>query len=302
MESYYQFDVVETIAKKQLTDPSAGIAGPTYDTKIIPAPGIQSISININRDKQILRGNGIIMATESSLDEVPVSLEVAKRDPEFEALLYGMAAWQTPTERNLALTAQSVPNIVGLWCRTNKVGANGKDVVVWVPSYKADTQQLQQQQRGFRSNQISGSAAFTTSTYPVIRDGVLSYEQIAWLEQLRETAAALHTISDSTAPTITSSNITGHVDTANIPLVASEALNPNTVNKHTILLKTGGTIGAGTLVDAEVTLASNGTDITINPAAALTSGATYNAYATTYVEDLAGNKVAAIDGITIAVA
>jgi hypothetical protein len=53
-------------------------------------------------------------------------------------------------------------------------------------------------------------------------------------------------------------------------------------------------------VDAEVTLAANGTDITINPAANLSTGTTYNAFATTYVEDLAGNKVAAVDGITVA--
>lgn len=302
MNKFYSYDVIEMIARKVLTDVSAGQAGPTYDTKIIRAPGIQSISINVNREKQTLRGDGIICGTESSLDEVPVELEIAKRDPEFESLLYGMPAWQTPTELNLALTDQSNPNEVGIWARTNKVGSNGKDLVIWIPKFKADSQQLQQQQRNFRTNQISGSGAFTESSYPVVRDGIASFERIAFLEQLREAAAALYTISDSTPPTITTSNITGHVASADITITASEVLNPNTVNNATVLLKTGGTIGSGTLVSASVLLQSNGLDIVINPTANLTSGQTYNVYATTYVEDISGNVFAAIDGITVAVA
>lgn len=299
---YYKYDIIEAIAKKVTADSDVSTSGPTYGTTEFRVPGIQSVSININREKQILRGDGVILGTESSIDEIPVQLEIAKRDPDFEALIYGMAAWQTPDGSNLAFTDESVPNYVGLWLRTNKVGSNGKDVVIYIPKFKADSQQMQQQARNFASNQISGNGVFTESTFEVIRDGVVTYEKIAFKEQLRNTAASLYTSTDTTAPTITTSNITGHAVGDNIVLVSDSVLNPNTVNAYTVLLKTGGTIGSGTPVAATVILASNGTDITINPTSSLGAATTYNAYATTSVEDLAGNAIAANDGITVATA
>lgn len=302
MQKYYRYDVVEAIVKKVTADVSSSTTGPTYSTRMYLVPGIQSVSLNINREKQTLRGDGAILATESSLDEVPVQIEVAKRDPEFEALLYGFAAWQTDAGSFLAHTDESTPNDVGLWLRTNKVGANGKDVVIYIPKFKADTQQLQQQQRNFATNQISGAAVFTESSFEVWRDGVSSDERMAWREEFRNTAASLYTVSDSTAPTITSSNITDHVITANITLTASEALNPNTVNDSTVLLKTGATIGSGTIVPASVSLSEDGLTITVNPTSSLSASTSYNCYATVYVEDLAGNAIAANDGITVATA
>lgn len=302
METYYRYDVVEAIAKLVTADSSASTTGPTYSTREIRVPGIQSVSVNLNREKQILRGNGKILATESSIDEIQIQLEVAKRDPNFEALIYGMAGWKTDTGQNLAFTDQSVPNAVGLWLRTNKVGVNGKDVVIYIPLFKADTQQLQQQQRNFATNQISGSGSFTESTFEVWREGVKTFESMAFEEQFRNTAASLYTSTDTTAPTITSTDVTGASTGGNVTLVASEALNPNTVNNSTVLLKTGAVIGSGTLVPCEVSISTDGLTITINPTSALTSAATYNAYCTTYVEDLAGNAFAAIDGITHAIA
>lgn len=302
MQDYYRYDVVEAIVRRVASDSSASQTGPVYETRILQVPGIQSCSVNINREKQILRGDGKILATESSIDEIQVQLEIAKRDPEFEALIYGMAGWKTDTGSKLSFTDESVPPAVGLWLRCTKCGVNGADVVVYIPIFKADSQQMQQQQRNFATNQISGTGAFTESSFEVWREGVQAYESMAFQEELRTTRASLYSSSDTVAPTITSTNVTGATTTANITLVADEALNPNTVNSSTVLLKTGASIGSGTLVPASVSISSDGLTITINPTSALTSGATYNAYCTTYVEDLAGNAFAAIDGITHAIA
>lgn len=302
MQDYYRYDVVELIAKLITADSSASQTGPAYSSKAVKAPGIQAISVNLNRETQILRGNGAILATESSMDQIQVQLEIAKRDPEFEALLFGMAGWKHPDGQTLALTDESVPPAIGIWARCKKVGVNGADVVVHIPSFKADTQQMQQQQRNFATNQISGQGSFTESKYEVFRDGARTFESAAFFEDFRTTAAALLSSSDSVAPTITTTNISSHPVGDPIVLTASEALNPNTVNEKTILLKTGNTIGSGTVVPARVTLASNGTTITITPASALTSSTTYNAYASVYCEDLAGNAFAALDGVTVATA
>ncbi|TXH16688.1 MAG: hypothetical protein E6R03_05090 [Hyphomicrobiaceae bacterium] len=302
MQDYYRYDVVELIAKLQLTDSSASQTGPTFATKAIKAPGVQAISVNLNRETQILRGNGVILATESSMDQIQVQLEIAKRDPEFEALIFGMAGWKHPDGSTLVLTDESVPPAVGIWARCKKVGMNNADVVIHIPSFKADTQQMQQQQRQFATNQISGQGSFTEAKYEVFRDSVRSFESAAFFEDFRTAATPLLSSSDSTAPTITTSNITGHDVDDPIVLTASEAMNPNTVNEKTVLLKTGNVIGSGTLVPARVVLASNGTTITVTPASPLTASTNYNAYATPFCEDLAGNTIAANDGVTVATA
>lgn len=299
---YYVYNVIEAIAKKLLTDLTSSLTGPTYGSAV-HAPGIQSVSVNLNRDVQTLQGDGKILGTESSITEIPVTLEIAQRDPEFEALLYGMAAWRTPTEFNLSMTDNSTPNYVGLWLRTDRVGVNGKDVVIFIPKFQAAGQQLQQQQRQFRTNQISGGGVFTQSTFEVFRDGVLAQEAVAFQEQFRDTGAPLLAVSsDVTAPTISTANITGHVISADIVIATVEALNPNTVNKYTVLLKTGSTIGSGTLVPCTVSINTAGTSITINPTSSLTASSSYNVHFTTYVEDLVGNTFAALSGITVATA
>lgn len=300
-QKYYVYNVIEAICKKMLTDSASSITGPTYGAAM-HVPGIQSVSVNLNRDVQNLLGDGKILGVESSITEIPIQLEIAQRDQEFEALLYGMAAWRTPTEMNLAFTGDSSPNYVGLWLRTDRVGANGKDVVIYIPKFQAAQQQMQQQQRQFRTNQISGGGVFTASKVEVLRDGVVTTESLAFQEQYRDTAAALLSSSDSTAPTITTANITGHVVGADIVIDVDGALNPNTVNKYTALLKTGATIGSGTLVACTVALNTAGTQITINPTAALTGATSYNVQLTTYIEDLAGNAFAALSGITVATA
>ena len=300
MSKYYVFDVVEAIAQKVLSDLSSSIVGPTYGASL-KVPGIQSVSVNVNRDKQTLLGDGIILGTESSINEVPVQLEIAQRDPEFEALLYGIAAWATATERNLAFTDQSTPNQVGLYLRTNKVGANGKHVVLFIPKFIADSQQLQQQQRNCRTNQISGSAVFTDRRFEVFRDGVQAFERLAYKEMFGD-SAALFVVTDNTPPLITTANIVNHPVGNDIVLAANEALNPNTVNKYSVILHTGLVVGSGSQIPVTSVVLSGGTTITINPTSPLLVATDYNVHVTEVVEDVAGNPFAALSGITLVTA
>lgn len=302
MDKIYRYEVVEAVIQVLTADSSASTTGPTYNSRQIRVPGIQSVSINTQREKQTLRGDGVILGTESSLDEIPVSLEVAKLDPDFKSALFGEAAWATPEGYKIALTDESVPNYVGLWLRCNKVGTNGRDLVIYIPKFKADTEQAQQQQRAFGTLQISGAAVFTESKFEVFREGVQAYEQLAVRYDYRLTAASIYSSTDSTAPTISTSNITSHVISANIDIDVTEALNPNTVNEYTVLLKTGGTVGSGSLVACSVSLDAAGNTITINPDSSLSAATTYNVHVTTAVEDLNGNAFAALSGITVTTA
>ncbi len=300
MQKVYKYEIVEAVAQYMSSDSSASNSGPTYATRQVRAPGIQSVSINVQREKQTLRGDGVIKGTESSLDEIPVTLEIAQKDPDFEALIFGKAAWATPDGYKIALTDQSEPNYVGLWLRTNKVGANGKDLVLYLPKFKADAQQEGLQQRAFGTNQITGSAVFTDSKFEVFEEGVQAFRGMAHLEHFRDTAASLYTSTDSTAPTITTSNITNHPVGSNIEVDVSEALNKNTVNAYTVKLRTGSTIGGGTVVDADITTNAAGTKIIIDPDSNLTGSATvYHVHVTEKVEDINGNAFAAASGITV---
>lgn len=300
MQKVYRYEVVEAVVQLISADSSASNSGPTYATRQLRVPGIQSVNINVQREKQTLRGDGIILGTESSLDEIPVTLEIAQIDPDFHAMLFGMPAWATGDGYKIALTDESEPNYVGLWLRTNKVGVNGKDLVIYIPKFKADTEQQQQQQRAFGTLQISGAAVFTDSKFEVFEEGVQDYQKMAIQYNYRDTAASLYTSTDSTAPTITTTNITDHPVADNIVVEVSEALNKNTVNEYTVTLKTGGTIGSGTLVACTVSIDAAGDTITINPDSSLTGSATvYNVHVTTAVEDLNGNAFAASSGITV---
>jgi hypothetical protein len=97
---------------------------------------------------------------------------------------------------------------------------------------------------------------------------------------------------DETQPTITSHSPAANVDDAPpgaAPyMVASDRLDAETVNSDTVELRAS----SGALVNAKVSYDDASRRITLQPAAPLTTGQTYNVTATTGIKDEAGNALA----------
>jgi hypothetical protein len=98
--------------------------------------------------------------------------------------------------------------------------------------------------------------------------------------------------TDNTAPTVTTTmpvnGATGVSPTANVTATFSEGMNPSTINSNTIELRDSG----NALVASTISYDSANRVATIDPTAALTTGATYTATlksGVTGVKDLAGN-------------
>ena len=94
---------------------------------------------------------------------------------------------------------------------------------------------------------------------------------------------------DSIAPTVNvspASGATGVSPTTNVTATFSEAMNLTSISDQTFTLSK-----SGTLVSAQVTYDQNSRTATLNPAADLQAGATYDAKITTSVKDLAGNTL-----------
>lgn len=99
--------------------------------------------------------------------------------------------------------------------------------------------------------------------------------------------------ADTTAPTVTvtpTDAATDQVATVNVVWTFSEAIDPNTITSSNFFVVK---VSDGTQVAGALTYNASRTVVTFDPTASLTAGAAYIAFATTNIQDDAGNKLAA---------
>ena len=290
--AYHMYSVKEAVVRPLLTDDPSSTTGPTYGD-YVPVTGIQKIGTNMNVDQQKLPGEDTILAIEGSLEEMAVTLEYGKLNPEALAVMAGAAYWAESTGEKVAIHEDSGSSYVQLKVRCTKIGSTGQDVVLDFPKIKCAGLQRDLGQRAFGTNQTNASAALTESTQEVIIDGTPTYKRVIYIENRRDTAAALYSVG-TVAPTFTSVPTSGAGSVAvgsSVVLTWSKELAGNTVNKYTCRIKK---TSDSSLVTATVTLVNNGasTTVTIDPASNL-------AAATGYTVDLS-SKIKAADGASYA--
>lgn len=289
------YNVKQLAVAPIISDPVGGTAGPIYG-KRERWFGAQSINVNLNQEQVTLLGDGIPLDSQSSLDAVEVSVEAARVTPEVEAMIYNMARNKTPDEDSLIFHEDSGAAYVGLWAMTDKVGRNGENVVLWLPRVTFASLQRNQAQRAYRTNQFSGQALFTESSYPietVNNDNQVAtiYKRIIMKESNNKVSSNL---VDPTvgALTLVTSTITGHPIASNISVQLSRTLRRNTVNRYTVLFQTN--VGS-TPVPFSATFATTTEDddtIVINPTSNLSLSTTYKVIIKSVVEDEDGNTPA----------
>jgi hypothetical protein len=272
---HHRYNVKEAVIALVLEDLSSSqtgvVNGPWY-----PYQGLQTFGYQVTPETQRLITEGIKRAEESTIDDIPVTLEYGQFTPDVESILLGTAAWyDADGNAQHAITQDFGSAYVSLKVRVDKIGINGADVVYEVPLIKASGLDRSGQQRNFAPNRFTVGASFTNATYPVYKDGVKSFASLAVLEKLRPAGAALYS-AVATAPTVTSINTvaSGNVTiaaTANLTVLFSMAMNVNSCNDLTIRLKDA----SGDLIPAVVTPTTTGVnayrEFVLNPSSSLAS-------------------------------
>jgi len=300
--SYFSYNIKELAVALVLTDAKGGIAGPTYGPKV-EWEGAQKIGLNINQNQVELLGNGLILDAQSSLDKADVSIEAGLITPEIEALIYQINHSEKPDATEITWHEDSGNAYVGVWAKTDQVGANGEDLVMFLPRVQFASRNTDQAQRAYRTNQYSASAVFTKSSFPLeeIVSGVLTtvYKKIIFMESQRRVAASLFTRS-TTPLTVLTSNITSHPVANNIVIQLSASLKRATVNKYTVLFTL-----TGTPVACAISLSTDDNDddtITINPTVNLTGSSTYLVTLKSCISDVDDNTLGTDAVVSVATA
>lgn len=299
------YNVKQLAVAPIISDPTGGTSGPVYG-KRERWFGSQSVNVNLNQEQTTLLGDGIPLDSQSSLDAVEISVEAARVTPEVEAMIYNMARNKTPDEDSLIFHEDSGAAYVGLWAMTDKVGRNGENVVLWLPRVTFASLQRNQAQRAYRTNQFSGQALFTESSYPietVNSDNELEtiYKRIIMKETNNKVSASLVEPTVG-ALTLVTANITGHSISANISVQLSRTLRRNTVNRYTVLFRTA--VGATPVAHLATFATTTDTDdtIVINPSSNLSGATSYHVIIKSAVEDEDGNTPAADLQLTVTTA
>jgi hypothetical protein len=290
MLNFYGYGAKKAWIAPIVSDDSGSNTGPVYGAAR-RWYGFQSVNYTMNREEQTLTGDGGPIGTESELDSIQVTAEVGLTSPDVEGILFGAPAWHTSEGAKFAIDEDAGGNYVGLWVLTDKTGANGKQLVLFYPRIKFSQVQKNTAQRSFRTNSMNASAAFTKSKFEVFKDGVKQFKRLAVIENYENAEDVFP--ESTTVPELDGSQddpvVLASVND-NIEILMNEELEPNTVNKYTVLLKKG-----GVLVDRECTLVAHSgvkRKIAVNPAAALTAAQTdYTVHITTAVRNIGGNAV-----------
>lgn len=285
---FHSFGVKEAAVALVTADDPSSNSGVTNGAWI-QWPGVQSGGYDLSQQQEKLLGDGIILAYESAIDDIPIDLEFGQSTPDVDALILGCASWATPDGQKFAVTEDIGDSYVSVKLRTDKTGVNGADLVILFPKVKVSSLSRKGQQRQFRGNQFKAAASYTESKYEIIRDGVAAYKRCAVIEEFRVAKAVLVSTSDSTAPTVTSpsSTVTGSAGAFNQAITFSENMNLNTVNKYTLLLLDNSNVA----VACSVAPTTGSTVFTITSTASLTAGS-YTLKATTDCTDAFGNHLA----------
>lgn len=300
------YNIKQLVIAPIVSDPVGGTSGPTYGNKVVWT-GAQSINLNLNQEQTTLLGDGIPLDSQSSLDAVEVQVEVARVTPEVESAIYNMARVKTPTKDQLIFHEDSGAAYVGVWARTDKVGRNGEDMVLWLPRVTFAGLQRNQAQRAYRTNQFSGQALFTESSYPIETVGSDNiaktvYKRIIVHETNNKVSASL--VSPVLAPVtlVSSGTITGHAVGANISIQLNRGIRRNTVNRYTVLFQTVSGSNPFTHQVSFATTSETDDTLVINPTGNLAGATSYKAILKSVIEDVDGNTPAADLEVTVTTA
>lgn len=276
-----RYGLREVKISKMLTDTAGGA---TYDNPVsLPAAQTLELVPQIQADE--LAGDDTIVSSFAQLDAFTGSIAFGKDNLDAEAVVFGGTRTDSGTTPNQVAEiyhsgGQTLPyfKIEG-----RVVDADGATTDMYVQLLKCKLT---------GASWSSGNKKYGEQSYEykaIRRD----YDSKIVVRQRRETGSALASTADSTAPTLTptpADAATGVVVSSNMTWAASEDLRANTVNSGTVMVIKA---SDGTVVAGEVTYDAATDVITFNPTSNLDGATAYISIATTGIQDLAGNPLAA---------
>lgn len=297
------YNIKELYAARVKRDIKGSTTGPEYLHKVL-WDGAKKIGLNLNQEQQILTGNGLPIDVQSSLGGIEVAVETGVLTPEVEAVIYNQAHSETPESSDLVWHEDSGGVYAGVWARTDKVGANGEDVVLWIANVQFATYNKDANENQHRNLVYNGQAAMTKSSiqYEEINDetGILETKtkRFAFKEMNRRVAARLVAEVVGYLTVLTATPIAAHPIANPIVIELSRQVKRASVNKSTVLFKQGSTPVAFALsLDDEDDLIDN--EIVVTPAAALANETAYTVTLKETVQDIHGNMLEEDTIITI---
>lgn len=291
--SWTWFNIKELAIALQKSDVKGVTTGPEYYAKL-NWDGAKKLGVNLNQDQITGTGNGLPIDTQTAQGTVEIAVETIVMTPEVEAVLYGQGHVEDPDKSRLVYHEDSVGNYVGLWARTDKVGTNGEDVVLWIPRAQFASNNKDASENAHRNLTYNGAASYTKSSIQFEElnrtTGLLETitKRFLMVEDNNRVAASLFSPNSGyLVPTTT--DITGHSVSANINIDFPRSLKRASINKSTVLFKQSATPVAFALSIAD----NSGTDnrIIINPNSNLSAATTYTVTLKTAIQDVDGNHI-----------
>lgn len=295
--TWYNIKQLGVAVKK--TDAKGVTTGPTYD-RLIDWDGAKKLGLNLTLEQIVLLGNGVPRDTQSNLSGVDIAVETGILTPDVEAALYNMTHMEKADESVVAWTDASFGQYVGLWARTDQVGTNGEDVVLWIPSAQFATLNKDVSENAHRNLVYNGKCDYTRSLYELEEvnknTGVLEtvYRKIIFLERNRRASAAASLFDPEVGylTVSTSFPINNHPVANNIVIKFNRSLKRASINKSTVLFKQAGTPVGFTLSVSTDTLTDD--TLTINPTpATLDNGTAYTVTLKEALQDIHDNHLEA---------
>lgn len=288
------FNIKELAVALQKSDVKGVTTGPEYYAKL-NWDGAKKLGVNLNQEQITATGNGLPIDTQTSQGTVEISVETNILTPEVEAVLYGQGHVEDPDKSRLIYHEDSVGNYVGLWARTDKVGANGEDVVLWIPRAQFATNNKDAGENAHRNLSYNGAASYTKSSIQFEEldrtTGVLATvtKRFLMVEDNNRVGASLFSPNTGYLTVTTSSPINSHPVGNNINIDFPRSLKRASINKSTVLFKQGVTPVAFALSIAD----NSGTDnrIVINPSSSLAAATEYTVTLKTAIQDVDGNHL-----------
>lgn len=306
---YRVFNLKEAYLAKVTDDNPNSITGPAYGT-LYKADCIKKVSV-LNKETTVKQpGDGVgNCGTEIFLEEAEVGLTMGSRNDELMAAITGAAFWSEPGKTRYKYTSGANPNYCVIIGRTDKTGTNGQDAWLIISNAKFGGDGASLENQKYSDFDLKGSAEFTKSTVPVVRDGLTVYENALWelinndvaeaiIAGATDYVSATVVAASSVAPVLTTATpanaATAQAVGVSPTFLMSKTLKQSTVNEYTawISLESTPTVR----LPAVVTLSQSAVArdlITINPAAALASGIEHRCTLTTAITDENSNALAA---------
>lgn len=291
------FNIKECYVIEHVDNPNS-IAGPTFG-RYHRANCVKKVSVTNKENVVKQAGDGVgNCGVETYLEEAEVALTLGGRNDLMSSKIFNAAFWLSPGTSHYAYTSGATPNYVTIIARTDRVGTNGRDL--WLIIYKAKFtgDGVNLEVPNFSNIEMKGTAEFTESRIPVVRDNLTVYERALWKVEEHATAQEINpAIADSTAITVSSSvptlspTVTDFAVANNLTVTLSEEPLPESINEYTVYVVETAT--PNVRIPAVVTISTSSPwVVTVNPTASLSATTSHKLIATTAVMDKAGNALA----------